>query len=459
MGFIMSPFISPFAFGFLVARARHVLDLALTAIYGALVLVLIAFFMEETLYDRNLKDLPPRQTSGLRYRVETLVGITGVRMSKYRDSWKNAVFAPFKIIWRPHLLSILLFEAMVFGFSIGINTTNAVFLGSPPPVGFGFSQFGIAGSYGTPIVAIIIGELIGRYVNEWFMNMGIKRNKGVFEAETRLWACYIAMPLYLCGFLVLGASFQKKLSVGAVVMGWGLAEVAVMVNTVAVYAYCNDCFPRYKGEISALINLARTLGGFSVAYFQVPWASRNGALQTFGVEVAVIIALFIFIIPWLQIKGKSLRVRKRETRAHAAAATTLEYGYKHTRKAARHGKRQQKLVQVKQRIDWRVQKVRSRVRGSSRLRRLSGSMDARREMHQLLGVRYVGESADRHMTSLVSLEQARQRMDIVRRPELFELQDSKGNKKNKTGPVGGPARSEELTSIARTVVKISESAL
>ena len=47
-------------------------------------------------------------------------------------------------------------------------------------------------------------------------------------------AAYIAMPLYLCGFLVLGAAVQKKLSVGALVMGWGLDEVAVMVNTTAV---------------------------------------------------------------------------------------------------------------------------------------------------------------------------------------------------------------------------------
>lgn len=102
---------------------------------------------------------------------------------------------------------------------------------------------------------MIIGEVIGRYANEWIMNNGIRRNKGVFEAETRLWwadhsramvtrkiltdmslirACYIAMPLYLCGFLTLGAAFQKKLSVGAVVMGWGIAEVAVMINTVAI---------------------------------------------------------------------------------------------------------------------------------------------------------------------------------------------------------------------------------
>ena len=44
------------------------------------------------------------------------------------------------------------------------------------------------------------------------------------------------MPLYICGFVLLGAAFQKHLSVGALVMGWGIAEVAVMVNTVAVCA-------------------------------------------------------------------------------------------------------------------------------------------------------------------------------------------------------------------------------
>lgn len=222
------------------------------------------------IYDRHIANLPPRTSTGLRYRIETLLGKTGWRMSKYRESWRVAVSAPFRIIWRPHLLAILVFEGMVFGFSIGINvrllpvrpspsflirpssfpqTTNAVFLGSPPPVGFGFSQFGIAGGYATPIVAVIIGELIGRYANEWFMNRGIKRNRGVFEAESRLWACYIAMPLYLCGFLVLGAAFQKKLSVGAVVMGWGLAEVAVMVNTVAVCQYSSVSSPHVTRDL------------------------------------------------------------------------------------------------------------------------------------------------------------------------------------------------------------------
>jgi hypothetical protein len=47
-------------------------------------------------------------------------------------------------------------------------------------------------------------------------------------------ACYLAVVLYLAGFVMLGASFQKELSIGVVIIGWGISEVAIMINTVAV---------------------------------------------------------------------------------------------------------------------------------------------------------------------------------------------------------------------------------
>ncbi|KAF8189378.1 MFS general substrate transporter [Pholiota molesta] len=309
MGFIISPFLSPFAFGFLVARTTWRWAYGIGSIYSAIVLLLIIFFMEETMYDRTVKPIPEPTTTGLRYRIETLVGITGLKMQKYRMSWTQAIFAPLTLVWRPHLILILVFEAMVFGFSIGINVTNAVFLGTPPPGGFGFSQFGIAGGYGTPIVSVVLGEIVGRYTNDWIMRIGIRRNKGVFEAESRLWACYIAIPLYICGFVTLGASIEKHLSTGALIMGWGIAEFAVMINTVAVYAYLNDSFPKHQGEVSALINLSRTLGGFAVAFFQVPWALKHGAIQTFGVEAAIVTGLFLLFVPYIQWKGRDFRAK------------------------------------------------------------------------------------------------------------------------------------------------------
>ncbi|THH26494.1 hypothetical protein EUX98_g7695 [Antrodiella citrinella] len=309
MGFIISPFLSPFLFGFLVARASWRWAYGIGSIYGAIVLLLIAFFGEETIYDRTSSNPRLFAKAGFLYRLQTLLGVTGVRMAKYRSSWAEVIFACINIIWRPHILMILIFEAAVFGFGIGVNVTTAVFLGTPPPVGFGFGHFATAGVYGTPIVATFMGELLGRYFNDWVMNLCIRRNKGVFEAENRLWTCYVAVPLYVCGFVLIGAAFQDHLNIGAFIIGWGVNTIAIMINTVAVYAYCNDCFPRSQGEVSSLVNLARILGGFSVAYFQVPWAAKNGALQTFGVESAVVAGLFLLVIPFLQVKGSNLRSR------------------------------------------------------------------------------------------------------------------------------------------------------
>jgi hypothetical protein len=64
------------------------------------------------MYDRGVGFPPQRETDDPRYRIETLVGITGMKMAKYRSTWREAVFAPFKLFWRPHLLSVMIFEVI-----------------------------------------------------------------------------------------------------------------------------------------------------------------------------------------------------------------------------------------------------------------------------------------------------------------------------------------------------------
>lgn len=66
-----------------------------------------------------------------------------------------------------------------------------------------------------------------------------------------------------------------------------------------------------------------------MAYFQVPWAEEHGALQTLGVEAAcvsfispnsmtrllitipfsIVVGLFLIFVPYVQLRGRSLRVR------------------------------------------------------------------------------------------------------------------------------------------------------
>ncbi|KAM0746165.1 MFS general substrate transporter [Meredithblackwellia eburnea MCA 4105] len=306
-GFLVSPFLSPFLLGFMVAGKSWRDAYWVGVAYVSIVVLLIAFVMEETMYDRDVVPFPERPTTGVRYRIETLVGITGLKMSKYRCSWSEAVFSMFDVLWRPQVLLMLIFYTSLSSFSVGINVTNAVFTGSPRPFGYGFSEYGTSAGYATPIVAVLIGEVIGRYFNDMVADRLIKRNNGVFLAEFRLWTCYIFVPLFLGGMMLLGAAFEKKLSVAALVFGWGMAEVSVMINTVAALNYLNNCFPTRQGEVSALLNFARVLGGFSMPYFQVPYSIKKGPLAVFGMEAGIGVGLFLVIIPFLQWKGSYLR--------------------------------------------------------------------------------------------------------------------------------------------------------
>jgi hypothetical protein len=83
------------------------------------------------MYDRTLKPIPQRPSTGMRYRIESLIGITGAKMAKYRASWYEVIMSPFNIVWRPHLLSILVFEVLslfqICNLEILIVTTGNAF--------------------------------------------------------------------------------------------------------------------------------------------------------------------------------------------------------------------------------------------------------------------------------------------------------------------------------------------
>jgi len=57
-------------------------------------------------------------------------------------------------------------------------------------------------------------------------------------------ACYIGIPLYICGFVLLGATLEKHLSVGLLVLGWGMAIVAMIVDTVAICTFLHSRLAR-----------------------------------------------------------------------------------------------------------------------------------------------------------------------------------------------------------------------
>lgn len=100
----------------------------IACIFIGIVLIAIVLFMEETQYDRHLHPVPRPTSTGVRRRLEGLIGIEGARMAKYRPSWYSCVSDVFAIFWKPAVLLPLLYIMWAFGFGIGCVSFLSTFV-------------------------------------------------------------------------------------------------------------------------------------------------------------------------------------------------------------------------------------------------------------------------------------------------------------------------------------------
>ena len=150
-------------------------------------------------------------------------------------------------------------------WAVGINQTSAILFAMPREAGgYGFSPNSVGFLFFAPIVAVVIGEVFGHFVNDWIAMRYIAKHQGVFMPETRLKPVYLAGAFMVPGLVLIGQSLHQHLHWIGIVMGWGMFVFGCMVASVAITAYAVDAYPSAAGEVAALINLARLLGGFSV---------------------------------------------------------------------------------------------------------------------------------------------------------------------------------------------------
>ncbi|CAK7200190.1 hypothetical protein SEUCBS139899_002881 [Sporothrix eucalyptigena] len=185
---------------------------------------------------------------------------------------------------------------MFFCWAIGINITTAVLFATPTvDGGYGFSYNTVGYIYFSPIVGIVIGEVFGHYFNDFLARRYIRTHKGVYESEARLPAIYVSAVFMVAGLVLLGQALQRHLHVAAVILGWGMSSLGVMIASVAVSAYVVDSYPNAAAEVSGWTNFARAIGGFSVGYYQQPWGARVGYGASFGTQAGIVGVGVIFV--------------------------------------------------------------------------------------------------------------------------------------------------------------------
>ncbi|KAJ5465294.1 Major Facilitator Superfamily protein [Penicillium daleae] len=297
--YYLEPVLGPLIAAFIINTTKWQWAFGIYTIETGLCILMTVLFVDETFYNR---DLGAAQQPMKGSRVLRLVGIEQFRSRHLRQTLATAVMRPLKIISKPTVFLSSIYYCFTLAWAVGINTTLSIFLG--PLYGFGLKQIGFF--YFSPVIAALIGELVGHWLHDAAAKYYMQRHRGQFEPEARLQVIWCATPFMITGLALFGFCLERKYHYMVTAIAWGLYVFGVMIATVGINAYNLDSYPEASGEVTAWINMARTTGGFIVSYFQVKWAQSVGTEVSFGTQAGIVGAMFSLVVI-MQLWGKKMR--------------------------------------------------------------------------------------------------------------------------------------------------------
>lgn len=299
---ILSPFLAPLVAALIITKTTWRWAFWTNTMIAAIGLILTWAVADETFYPRkSMPDRIPQPKS----RIMRLLGIeqrrNGLIPNTFLGAGSRLIVAISKL---PVLLSTIWYF-LTFAWVIGNNITISVFI--IPMYQWGYRQLALI--YLAPVVGCALGLITGHWLHDFFGNLYTKRHNGRIIPEARLLIIWLATPLVIIGMNMIGATLQHRYHYMVLAVGWALHNYSIIIVTTAINAYVLDAYPEGSGEVAGWLNAGRTIGGFVVGYFQLPWALATGTQTEFGVQ-SVIVAVAFGIVAYLQFFGPKLREKQ-----------------------------------------------------------------------------------------------------------------------------------------------------
>ncbi|KAF2735170.1 MFS general substrate transporter, partial [Polyplosphaeria fusca] len=195
---------------------------------------------------------------------------------------------PFPMIVYPAVIYSFLCYAISLVIVVAVNILNPFILQAPP---YNWKPQ-INGLINIPgLLGNLFGAWAGGDLVDMFCKWRTKKNKGIYEPESRLWLQIIPFFLTGAGCLIFGYGVQRVLSWVALFFGYGMISVALAACPTITMAYVSDSALPVNSDALLLVNGLKNIVAFGFLYGVVPWVEKVGYVDCFGTLAGIFVAI------------------------------------------------------------------------------------------------------------------------------------------------------------------------
>lgn len=158
---------------------------------------------------------------------------------------------PLPFFIYPAVLYAFLSYAASLVLTVSINILNPFVLQSPP---YSWSPT-VNGLINIPgLLGNILGSCAGGQLVDKFCDWRARRNRGVFEPESRLYLCALPLLITGAGCVLFGYGVERTLHWTSLFFGYGMVSFALTAVPTITMAYVSDCLLPVNSDALMLVN-------------------------------------------------------------------------------------------------------------------------------------------------------------------------------------------------------------
>jgi MFS family permease len=292
---LASNYFAPIICGFISVRQGWQWVFYWPAIFTGATFIFLFFFMEETNYDRvitgtavtpttttthskllsNDDEANPKTTPLSAVQTTTSEDLSIPLATKSFRQKLSLRHTSKQGTMLTHLRSITLYltwpVVLYTGFSAGsyliwfniLNATASLVLSSTP-YSWGAEAVGL--SYFAPMIGCGIGMLVAGRFSDYLTVKLARRNKGVSEAEFRLYPFVVCMVLVPAAAVLWGVGAAQQIHWGGLLVGMGMLAFTTCLGFTLSINYLIESYPAVCGDAMAATIIIRDTMMFAVSY-------------------------------------------------------------------------------------------------------------------------------------------------------------------------------------------------